>query len=305
MTPAGPARWRDVHGILLLDKPPGISSNDALQRVKRLFQARKAGHTGNLDVPATGLLPICLGEGTKVCAFLLDAGKTYESVFRFGARTTTGDAAGEIVETASTEGLTRSAVQAAMRELTGEILQVPPMHSAIKHQGQPLYKLAHKGMTIERTARPVTVHRFELLGFDGREARVRVTCSKGTYIRTLAEDLGGRLGCLAHVAELRRTGVGTYRIEDAWTPEALTRIAEDGLGALDACLLGIDSALAEQPEVALSDDASYYLRQGQAVQVPHAPTGGLVRIYSRGREFLGIGEVLDDGRVAPRRLLRT
>jgi tRNA pseudouridine55 synthase len=302
-TPARP-RPRELDGIVLLDKPAGLSSNDALQRVKRLFKARKAGHTGNLDLPATGLLPLCFGEASTVCGFLLDAAKTYVSVFRLGARTTTGDAAGEILETASLAGVTRPRVEEVLGRYTGDILQIPPMHSAIKRDGQPLYKLAHRGLSVERTARPVRIHTLELLALRSDEMEVRVRCSKGTYIRTLAEDIGAELGCLAHVAGLRRTEVGVYALEDALTLEQMEALAARGTDALDARLLGMDTALAREPDVALSDDASYYLRQGQPVLVPHAPTSGLVRIYDRAHQFLGIGQVLDDGRIAPRRLIK-
>ncbi|MCB1747961.1 MAG: tRNA pseudouridine(55) synthase TruB [Gammaproteobacteria bacterium] len=297
------ARGRDVSGILLLDKPLGLSSNQALQRVKRLFDARKAGHTGNLDVLATGLLPICFGEATKVCQFLLDADKRYLSDFTFGQRTTTGDAEGEIIAERPTDGLDETAVRRAMAAFDGWIEQLPPMHSAIKQNGQPLYKLAHQGIEVARETRRVRIDRFELLRFERPVAQVAIACSKGTYVRTLAEDLGEALGCGGFVSALRRDGAGPYRLADAYTLEQLEALAaEGGHAALDALLLEQDSALEHLPRVALGDDAAWYFGRGQAVQAPGAPRSGLLRLYDGGGRFLGVGEVLDDGRVSARRL---
>lgn len=294
---------RNVNGILLLDKPVGISSNDALQQVKRLFNARKAGHTGSLDMLASGLLPICLGEATKISAFLLDADKHYRATFKLGERTTTGDAEGEVLEARPVDGLEQAGLEAVLGDFRGPISQVPPMHSAIKHQGQPLYKLAHQGIEVERKARTVTIHTLELLRFQGDEVDVDVRCTKGTYIRTLAEDIGERLGCGAHVSALRRLGAGPYDGADMYTLEQLRARAEEGEAALDELILSIDTAVAHWPDVRLSEDLAYYVRQGQAVIVPRAPTSGWVRLYHETRGFLGVGEVLDDGRVAPRRLI--
>ncbi|MCU0936501.1 MAG: tRNA pseudouridine(55) synthase TruB [Gammaproteobacteria bacterium] len=296
------SRGRDVDGIVLLDKPVGLSSNDALQRVKRLFGARKAGHTGSLDRLASGLLPICLGEATKISGVLLNADKHYLATFRLGERTTTGDAEGEVLEQHPVEGITRAAVEAALARFLGPIEQVPPMHSAIKFQGKPLYKLAHQGIEIERQPRQVVIHALDLLAFDGRDVAVSVRCSKGTYVRTLAEDVGAALGCGAHVAALRRLGSGPYQSPEMVTLEQLASLACEGQGALDGVILPIESAVGDWPDIRLPEDMAYYLRQGQAVLVPRAPTRGWVRLYGGDARFLGVGEVLDDGRIAPRRL---
>lgn len=296
---------RDVHGILLLDKPIGISSNDALQTVKRLYRARKAGHTGSLDRLASGLLPICLGEATKLSAFLLNADKHYRSTFQLGARTRTGDREGEVVEARPVPELTDAEVRAALARFTGEIEQVPPMHSAIKRGGRPLYELAHQGIEVEREPRPVTVYSFELLARGPDTLEVDVRCSKGTYIRTLAEDVGEALGCGAHVAELRRLGAGPYEEPEMVGLEALEALADSGgPGALDGLLHPPESALAQWPEVRLSGDLAFYVRQGQPVIVPRAPTSGWVRLHAGEGGFMGVGEVLDDGRIAPRRLIQ-
>lgn len=300
----GKVELRDVNGILLLDKPVGVSSNTALQRCKRLFNARKAGHTGSLDVPACGLLPICFGEATKVSGYLLDAAKVYRTRFKLGERTSTGDAQGEIVATKPVPELTRQELESVMKGFIGEILQVPPMHSAIKHQGQPLYKLAYAGQTVERKARSVRIYQLDLLVAADQHIDLEVTCSKGTYIRTLAEDVGEVLGCGAHVDYLRRLAVGPFRIDGAVSLDGLCTLVEQEREALDTWLLAPDSALPEQPSVSLTADASYYLCQGQAVQVPKAPLTGIVRLYDPERRFLGVGQVLDDGRIAPRRLLK-
>lgn len=296
-------RRRNISGIVLLDKNPGPTSNEALQVVKRLFQAQKAGHTGSLDPLASGLLPVCLGEATKVSGFLLDANKRYRVRCRLGQRTTTGDAEGEVVETRPVEGLDRARVERVLEGLKGPQEQIPPMYSALKYQGQRLYKLARQGVEVERKPRPVVIHTLDLLSFDGDTLEFDVRCSKGTYVRTLAEDIGAALGCGAHVIALRRLAVGPYDGAEMVDLETLHRLAAEGAGRLDTVLLPIESALAEWPDVRLSDDAAYYLRRGQPVLVPHAPTQGWVRLYARDRRFLGVGRILDDGRVAPRRLV--
>lgn len=297
-------RRRDVNGILLLDKSPGLTSNAALQQAKRLFEARKAGHTGSLDPLATGLLPICFGEATKLSGYLLDADKRYEAVICLGIRTDTGDSEGAEIARGDTSGIDRVRIEAAVADLRGELEQVPPMHSAIKRQGVPLYRLARQGIEVERAARRVTVYRFEVLDIDGDRVRVEIDCSKGTYIRVLADDLGEALGCGAHIGELRRTGVGPLNASQMVTLEALASLAEqEGAPALDACLLPMESALADRPAVHLPKDSAYFLVRGQPVFVPQAPSEGLVRIHAPGDRFLGVGEILEDGRVAPRRLL--
>jgi tRNA pseudouridine55 synthase len=296
---------RSVSGILLLDKPAGITSNAALQQVKRLYNADKAGHTGSLDPLASGMLPVCLGEATKIAGFLLDADKQYRAVCRLGVTTTTGDAEGEVLEEKPVPVLSPRTVESVLQRFRGEIRQVPPMYSALKHQGQPLYKLARRGQEVERQARTVTVKRLTQVSLEADRLELEIRCSKGTYIRTLAEDIGERLGCGAHLAALRR--VSTEPFEEAGMVgfEQLARAAGQGMEALDALLLSPDVALSGLPEVSLGQDTAHYFRQGQAVWIPRAPVGGLLRIYSRdgGQAFLGIGRVLEDGRIAPKRLI--
>ena len=294
---------RPVSGVLLLDKPVGWTSNAALQAVKHLYQAAKAGHTGSLDPLASGLLPICLGEATKLSGFLLNADKGYRFTCRLGVTTTTGDAEGEVVAVRPVGPLSRESMEAALRRFVGTIRQIPPMYSALKHNGQPLYKLARKGMEVERAPREVTVRELHLLRLDDEELECELRCSKGTYVRTLATDLGEILGCGAHVAALRRTAVEPYDAARMVTLESLREWAEQGLAALDAHLLPPDSAVTQWPAVRVGGDAAFYLRQGQPVLAPRAPSQGWVRLYQDEQRFFGIGEILDDGRVAPRRLL--
>ncbi|MDX1697605.1 MAG: tRNA pseudouridine(55) synthase TruB, partial [Thiohalobacterales bacterium] len=295
---------RRVNGILLLDKPAGLTSNAALQAVKKLYAARKAGHTGSLDPLATGLLPVCFGEATKISGFLLDADKHYRVTCRFGERTTTADAEGEIIERRPVEGLDERRLAAVLAGFAGEIEQVPPMYSALKHKGERLYKLAREGVEIDREPRVVTIRDIELESLAPPMAEIRVHCSKGTYVRTLVEDIGERLGCGAHVTALRRTGVGPYGDDAMLTMAQLeATAAEGGHHALDQLLLPIESGLMQWPDVHLNGDTAFYLRQGQPVLVPRAPTEGWVRLYEGETRFLGMGEILDDGRVAPRRLM--
>ena len=296
-------RGRAVNGILLLDKPSGLRSNTVLQQVKRLFDARKAGHTGSLDSLASGLLPVCLGEATKVSGFLLEADKGYRSRFTLGVSTTTGDADGEVTAEGPVPALDDDAVRAVLGRFTGAIRQVPPMYSALKHQGRRLYELAYQGMEVAREPRDVTVHAFDLLDRGEDWLDVEVLCSKGTYVRTLAEDVGAALGCGAHVSVLRRTRVGPFEAADMVSLEAVETAAREGHAALDALLVPLDRALADRPGVELEANSAFYLRQGQPVLVPRAPTEGLVRLYAPGARFMGVGEVLEDGRIAPRRLL--
>jgi tRNA pseudouridine55 synthase len=296
---------RDVSGILLLDKPLGMTSNEALQRVKRLYRAGKAGHTGSLDPLATGLLPICLGEATKLSAFLLDADKRYRVRVRLGVTTTTADAEGEVIATAPTDGVEEAAVRALLGRFEGEIEQLPPMFSAIKHKGQRLYNLARQGIEVERTPRRITVYDIRLSDWRPPEFTLEVHCSKGTYVRTLAEDLGKAAGCGAHVSALRRTGVGPYDEAGLVDLQGLEALAEaEGQPGLDRLLLPMESALAHWPELKVTDQAAYYMRKGQPVLIPKAPTDGWVRLYSKEGSFLGIGWILDDGKVQPKRLLQ-
>ncbi|SRR5690625_2455330 len=304
-------RGRAINGLLILDKPAGVTSNRALQQVKRIFNAAKAGHSGSLDPFATGVLPICLGEATKFTQFLLDADKGYRCTVRFGVATATGDIDGEVTARTDTSGLTAETVEAALDAFRGDILQVPSMYSALKHQGKPLYELARAGVEVERKARPVTVHELVMQAFrPGAEAEAdfAIHCTKGTYVRTIAEDLGAALGCGAHVTVLRRSLAYPFTLAQAITMEQLQtlRDAEDFAG-LDALLLPMDAAAADLAEVELTSDMAWYLRNGQPVMAPQiyrcAAEGDIVRIFTEEREFLGVGEVLDDGRVAPRRLV--
>ena len=300
-------KGRQVDGLLVLDKPTGMSSNASLQDAKRLFGAAKAGHTGSLDPLATGVLPLCFGEATKFSQFLLDADKGYESTFVLGVGTDTADADGAVIAQASAVHLTEDAVTQAMATLTGAIEQVPPMYSALKVDGQPLYKRARAGEQIERAARPVEIYGFELLSFEpGEQVRlgVKVRCSKGTYIRTLAEDLGAALGVPAHVSTLRRCQSGPFALDDCVTPEQLTAVKESGTDKdLDALLQPIESCIQHLPRLSLSEAATFYIRQGQPVLVPNGPQSGMVRIADAGGLFLGVGDMRDDGKLAPKRLL--
>jgi len=299
-------KGRNISGIVLLDKPLGITSNRALQIVKRLYKAAKAGHTGSLDPLATGLLPLCLGEATKVSGFLLDADKRYLATLKLGVKTSSADAEGEVIETRPVENYSKKQINAAIEPFLGDIEQVPPMHSALKIDGQPLYKLAHQGIVIERKSRAVHIFDIKILRYEGDEMDIEVHCSKGTYIRTLAEDIGEKLGCGAHLSALRRTASGPFHLEDSITMEELEQLTENtdeqGFAEADAVLMPAEDALHDWESVNLSADAAFYICRGQAVQVPNAPTEGLVRLFSEEKGFLGIGEILDDGRVKPHRL---
>jgi tRNA pseudouridine55 synthase len=294
---------RDVDGVLLLDKPPGWTSNHALQRVKRLFRARKAGHTGSLDPLASGLLPVCFGQATKVSAFLLDADKHYRVTARLGVRTDTGDADGQVVARTEARAPEPDALADALHACTGVIAQVPPMHSALKRQGRRLYELARAGLEVERAPRQVRIHALELVELHRDELTLDLRCSKGTYVRTLVEDLAERLGTYAHVSALRRLGVGPYDGQHMVTLAQLESLAAAGMAALDALLHPPDSAAAQWPSVRLPADSAHYLLRGQAVVVPRAPTAGWVRLYGEDARFLGMGRITEDGRVAPKRLL--
>ena len=286
-----------------MDKPAGISSNDVVQQAKRLFGAQKVGHTGSLDPLATGVLPLCFGEATKFSQYLLDANKTYWTRIRLGVSTETGDADGEVIAQVDATAITQTQVSDALETFVGEIEQIPSMYSALKHQGQPLYKLARQGIEVERAPRTVTIYSAELLQFAEAYIELRVHCSKGTYIRSLAEDLGAALGCGGHVSALRRLAAGPYAEAQAVTLEQVSEIGD--LQEMDALLLPVASAVGSWPSVRLHEDTAHYVRQGQPVQVAHAPTHGWVQIFESAEEdrFLGVGEVLTDGRIAPRRLV--
>lgn len=294
---------RHVDGIMLLDKPVGLSSNAALQRVRGLLRAKKGGHTGSLDPLASGLLPLCFGEATKVSGFLLEAAKRYRVQVRLGTTTTTGDAEGEVLVERAYAHIDRGDVEQALPAFRGAIEQIPPMYSALKHQGQRLYRLARQGVEVERPPRAVTIHALTLLAFEPGLVELDVHCSKGTYVRTLAEDLGEALGTGAHVETLRRIGLGPFEAERMVTLPQLEALAANSMADLEAALLPIDSALIDWPEVVLGADAVHYFSHGQPVFVPQAPVADWLRVYGPGRHFIGMAQLQDDGRVAPRRLL--
>lgn len=297
-------RGRQVDGVLVLDKPQGCTSNEILQRVKRMFGADKAGHTGSLDPLATGVLPLCFGEATKFSQFLLDADKAYVVKAQWGAKTTTADADGEVTETCPTDGLTREALLDTLPRFMGEIEQIPSMYSALKVNGQPLYKLARQGLEVERAARRVRIDQLDLLDFDNVHFSLFVRCSKGTYIRNLVEDIASAMGNLAHVVELRRTQAGAYRLDQAVTVEMLVDALESGgHQAMDRLLLPLGSSADHWPALQLTENTAFYLRNGNPVQVPGAPVQGWVKLVGPEQEFIGVGEIEDDGKVAPRRLV--
>ncbi|EFL91841.1 tRNA pseudouridine synthase [Candidatus Regiella insecticola LSR1] len=300
-------RGRDINGILLLDKPPGFSSNDVLQKIKRLFGANRAGHTGALDPLATGMLPICLGEATKFSQFLLNADKHYHVIARLGQRTDTSDAAGKLLDEKEIK-FTQAQLDNALESLRGESLQIPSMYSALKYQGRPLYDYARQGIEVEREKRAISIFDLQFIRWQGHDLELQIHCSKGTYIRTLIDDLGELLGCGAHVSQLRRLQVATYPPERMLTLTQLNTIVESTPSSpypiLDPLLLPMDSAVVNFPEVNLLPVVAAYLKQGQPVQVSSAPVEGMVRITEgEGRHFIGIGIIDDDGRVAPKRLV--
>tara|TARA_B100000029_G_scaffold507272_1_gene591555 strand:- start:534 stop:1457 length:924 start_codon:yes stop_codon:yes gene_type:complete len=297
---------KDISGVLVLDKPQGISSSAAVQKSKRLLSAKKVGHTGALDPLATGILPLCFGEATKFSQYLLNSDKKYAVQIKLGVSTNTGDADGEIIEKRSSEGIDEEKLESALVFFRGEVDQVPSMFSAIKHNGQPLYKLARQGIEVDRPSRRINIYSNELKALHNDILDLEIHCSKGTYIRTIAQELGDMLGCGAHVISLRRTMAGPYTEQDLVSFDQLEDTL-DAEGALDALLLPISSAVHEWPQVKLSESTAYYIRQGQAVIVPHAPTSGWVRLEEivpdSPTRFIGVGEILDDGRVAPRRMV--
>lgn len=291
---------KNINGILLLDKPLGFSSNQALQRVKWLLQAAKAGHTGTLDPLATGLLPLCFGEATKFAHYLTDADKTYHATIKLGVTTTTGDAEGAVLNTLPVN-VTSNQFDEACLKFVGVINQVPPMYSALKHEGKALYEYAREGVEIERKVRTVTIHAIEVLSFAGVVAEIKVTCTKGTYIRTLAEDIGAHLGCGAHLIGLRRTATANYVIAETITLEAFEALSsEERL----AKLAPPETAVDYLPSVMLDADSAFYLMQGQAVWRSGNIPVGLLRLYDERNVFLGLGEQQSDGKIAPKRLMQ-
>ena len=296
-------RGRSINGIVLLNKACGLSSNAALQQVKKLYEANKAGHTGSLDPLATGVLPLCLGEATKVSQFLLDSDKRYRTKIKLGERTDSGDKTGTIIQSIADFSVSEADIEKELAAFRGEIEQLPPMHSALKVDGVPLYKMARKGIEIEREKRKVTVYEISLLNIAEDVIELEIACSKGTYIRTIADDLGQALGCGANIVELKRTQAGVFREEDCKDIEALTELKmQGGLEVIDDQLIPMDQAIAELPEVNLPSLTASHLKNGQAVIVRHLPKEGLVRLYEE-EQFIGIGCIDDDGKVAPRRLI--
>lgn len=303
-------RGRDIHGVLLLDKPQGASSNDVLQKVKRLFNANKAGHTGALDPLATGMLPVCLGEATKFSQYLLDADKRYRVIARLGQRTDTSDADGNLI-TQRPVTFDNDALMLALDSFRGHTQQVPSMYSALKYEGRPLYEYARQGMVVPREARDITVYELLFIRWEGDELELEIHCSKGTYIRTIIDDLGEKLGCGAHVIYLRRLQVATYPTARMVTLAQLQALHEQAVTQerpvgelLDDLLLPMDTAVQAFAEVNLSSVVAGYLKLGQAVRAPGAPVEGMVRITEgESRKFIGMGEIDDEGRVAPRRLV--
>ncbi|MGC6247399.1 tRNA pseudouridine(55) synthase TruB [Bisgaard Taxon 45] len=297
-------RGRDIDGVFLLDKPQGMSSNDIMQKVKRVFQANKAGHTGALDPLATGMLPICLGEATKFSQFLLEADKRYQVTAKLGERTDTSDAEGQVVETRIVN-VSEQDILAALPHFRGELMQVPTMFSALKHQGKPLYEYARAGITVEREARPITIFELNFIAYDAPYLTLEVHCSKGTYIRTLIDDLGEYLGCGAHVTVLRRTAVANYPVKAMMDWERLQALAEQqDLALLDQYLLPTDSAVFALPALHLNQEQSQAIGFGQRVKFDN-PTQltGQVRLFSATQQFLGVGRVDEGNVIHPQRLI--
>jgi tRNA pseudouridine55 synthase len=290
-----------VNGLLLLNKPAGMTSNQALQKVKRLLRAKKAGHTGSLDPAATGMLPLCFGEATKVCAFLLDADKSYRVTAKLGETTDTGDADGAVTGTAPVPELDAAAWQEVMDGFLGEIQQVPPMYSALKKDGKRLYELARKGEVVDREARPVTIYAIDLIEVAGTRLVFRVRCSKGTYVRTLVEDIARAAGTVAHTARLHRETVAAFQAEDMLDLRGAEAAAETDLAGFRASLLPADEALAGWPSCRVSESDGARFSGGQVVDCDSRETG-LARVYVDQGRFLGIGELGGDGKVAPKRI---
>lgn len=300
-------KGKDINGILLLDKPLGRSSNSALQNVRYLFNAKKAGHTGSLDPLATGVLPICFGEASKVTAFLLDSDKRYICEAELGTTTTTGDKEGEVLQQRDVVKLDEALIEKTLDKFRGAIQQIPPMHSALKHKGQPLYKLARKGIDVERPARDVIIHELKLLEFSQTALKLEVFCSKGTYIRTLAQDIGEALGCGAHLSMLRRTEVTPFDSKKLYTIEDIERLK--GADQLESILLSIDSALVNKPRMQLNKQQTERIRNGLKVKMNNIPTDNMIRLYNENDVFIGIGYCSIEGNgdqyLAAKRLMNT
>lgn len=297
-------KGRPINGVLILDKPQGLTSNAALQQVKKLLNASKAGHTGSLDPLATGVLPICFGEATKFSQYLLESDKAYLATAHLGQRSETGDADGEIIETKPVANFSKDDIERILEKFRGKIEQIPSMYSAIKHNGTPLYELARQGIEVERSARSVDILKLELKSIDLPYINIYVECTKGTYIRTLVEDIGADLGCGGHVCSLRRTKAGPFTVEEAVKMDHLQALFEaKAFNELNQLLLPMHTAVRDWPELKISENLAFYLQQGHPVQTSGAPVEGWVRLSRMNNDFIGVGEILSDGRVAPRRLL--
>lgn len=297
-------RGRDVHGVFLLDKPQGVSSNDIMQKIKRLFQANKAGHTGALDPLATGMLPICLGEATKFSQFLLDSDKRYLVTAKLGERTDTSDADGQVVQTREVN-ISESDILANLDAFRGDILQVPTMFSALKHNGKPLYEYARAGITVEREARPITIFELKFIEYQAPFLTLEVHCSKGTYIRTLVDDLGEALGCGAHVTMLRRLAVADYPFEKMMSIDDLQKISENApLAEMDSLLLPMDTAVGRLPKIDLDEEQTRAVGFGQRVKFTNpSQLRGQIRLFARNGDFLGVAEIGTDNVIRPYRMV--
>lgn len=297
-------RGRPINGILLLDKPLGITSNAALQRVKQLYFAQKAGHTGSLDPLATGMLPICFGEATKLAQYLLNADKHYQVTAQLGIKTTTADSEGSVTSTRPVR-LNQAQLEATLEKFRGNIQQIPSMFSALKFQGQPLYKLARQGIEIEREARSLTIHSLQLLNFSNDQIILDVRCSKGTYVRNLIESIGDDLDCGAHVIALRRLSTGHYASANMISLEQLLALKTKAqFTAMDELLMPLETMLANMPDIQLTAVSAFQLQQGNTVQIFNNFLKGLVRLYRMDGSFIGVGEMLEEGKLAPRRLVK-
>lgn len=293
-----------LNGLFLLDKPIGISSNAALQKVKRLLRAKKAGHTGSLDPLATGLLPICLGDATKFSQYLLDSDKTYAVTMQLGVRTNTSDAEGVVVATRPVPQLSLDLINTAFDSFRGETQQIPSMFSALKHNGVPLYEYARKGITIERPSRPITIYELKMVSYEHESAQFIVKCSKGTYVRTLVDDVGEQLGCGAHVTQLRRLTVGPFVASQMMTIDALELCLQEEAFDIQKLLLPVDTAVQHWPAMTFSEDVAARLEKGQTIVLPEATEAQFVRLQKNSGEFFGVGEIEDNRKVVPRRLVQ-
>lgn len=300
-------KGKDIDGILLLDKPLGRSSNSALQKVRYLFNAKKAGHTGSLDPLASGVLPICFGQASKVTAYLLDSDKSYCCTAELGTTTTTGDKEGDILQTCEVTAFSDEELENVLDNFRGNIQQIPPMYSALKHAGQPLYKLARKGISIERAPRKVKIHELTVIERTSNSITLNVCCSKGTYIRTLAQDIGEVLDCGAHLSMLRRTNVSPFDCSRLYTIEEIEQLAESN--TLESALLPIDSALIEFPSIQLTDAETQLIRNGIKVSREDIPPRDMIRLYSNNNEFIGIGSYSQnesgESLLFPKRMMNT